>query len=295
MKGEDVTMNGSTLRKNGRRSEDEDLVNAYLTEIGRIPLLTAQDEIELGRRIEAGDKEAKQQLIEANLRLVVAIARRYVRNRSSLLDLIQEGNVGLMRAVDRFDYRRGFRFSTYATWWIRQAIVRAIGSQARTVRLPAHVEEALHRVERTAASMAGRLGREPTAAELAESTGLPRRTVQAVRQAAVPAVSLEQPIGGDACLGDFLADERAESPADARDHEDLGGDVERALATLRPTDRDVVCLRFGLGDAGSHTVEEIGARLDLPRARILRIEDHALRRLARPLRAARVQASTVSF
>jgi RNA polymerase primary sigma factor len=294
MKGEDVTMNGSTLRKNGRRSEDEDLVTAYLTEIGRIPLLTAQDEIELGRRIEAGGKEAKQQLIEANLRLVVAIARRYVRNRSSLLDLIQEGNVGLMRAVDRFDYRRGFRFSTYATWWIRQAIVRAIGSQARTVRLPAHVEEALHRVERTAASMAGRLGREPTAAELAESTGLPRRTVQAVRQAAVPAVSLEQPIG-DACVGDFLADERAESPADARDHEELAGDVERALATLRPTDRDVVRLRFGLGDAGSHTVEEIGARLNLPRARILRIEDHALRRLARPLRAAGVQASTVCF
>jgi RNA polymerase primary sigma factor len=243
----------------------------------------ATDELERSGRV---IREAKQRLTEGNLRLVVAVARRYARSRSSLLDLIQEGNVGLMRAVDGFEYRRGVRFSTYATWWIRQAVSRAVAEHSRTVRLPTHMLEMLPRLRCTAEALAAQLGRQPTPAELSHRTGVPRSTIRLLLEAAPPPVSLELPIGDDARLGDFLADPSTGSPVDGGVQADVATHVERALATLSPMDREIVRMRFGLGEAEPHTLEEVETRLKLTRARIRRIEARALRKLSRPLRTA---------
>ena len=255
--------------------------------VARKALLASLSEIEEHDRVV---RQAKKELMEANLRLVVSVAKRYLGSELSLLDLIQEGNIGLMKAVDRFQYRRGFKFSTYATWWIRQAITRAIADHSRTIRIPVHMVETLNRISRVNRSLVNEMGREPTPEELAQRTGVPARKVRLILESSRKPLSLETPIGDDSELGDFLEDKGAESPNDNLITQDLTLQVERALSTLSPKEKEILRLRFGIGEAGEHTLEEVGRRFSVTRERIRQIETKALRKLRHPLRGRALRA-----
>jgi RNA polymerase primary sigma factor len=259
----------------------EDPVRTYLKEIGRVSLLTAAQEVELGRQMEAGSLEAKHHLTEANLRLVVAIAKKYLGRGLSFLDLIQEGNLGLMRAVDKFDYRRGFKFSTYATWWIRQAVTRAIADQARTIRVPVHTLEIINKLGRVSRTLVQQLGREPTEAEIAEEMGMRPEKVREIMQVSQTPVSLESPVGldEDSTLADLVEDKEAMAPVEAASHTLLQEELAEVLSILTARERRVLQLRFGLIDGREHTLEEVGRRLGFTRERIRQTEAIALRKL----------------
>jgi len=235
-------------------------------------------------------RQAKRELMEANLRLVVSVAKRYLGSDLSLLDLVQEGNIGLMKAVDRFQYRRGFKFSTYATWWIRQAITRAIADHSRTIRIPVHMVETLNRISRVNRNMVNEMGREPTPEELAQRTGVPAKKVRLILESSRKPLSLETPIGEDSELGDFLEDKSTGSPNDSLLSQDLTSQVEKALATLSPKEKEILRLRFGIGEEGEHTLEEVGKRFAVTRERIRQIEAKALRKLRHPLRGRNLRA-----
>jgi len=265
----------------------DDPVRMYLKEIGRVNLLTAKEEVELAKEMEAGSEEARHHLTEANLRLVVSVAKKYLNRGLSSLDLIQEGNLGLMRAVEKFDYKRGFKFSTYATWWIRQAITRAIADQARTIRIPVHMVDTLNQLARVSRALLEQLGREPTEEELAYGMGITVDKVQELKKISQQPVSLESPIGEeeDSHLGDFVEDKMAIAPLEAASEAMFRNEVEDILATLRPRERRVVQLRFGLVDDEPRTLEEVGRRMGLTRERIRQIEATALRKLRHPSRS----------
>ena len=265
----------------------DDPVRLYLKEIGRVPLLTNDREKVLAERMMEGDESAKTELVEANLRLVVSIAKRYVGRGMYFLDLIQEGNLGLMKAVEKFDYTKGYKFSTYATWWIRQAITRAIADQARTIRIPVHMVETIHKVSRYSRQMLQELGREATAEEIGEKMGMSSDKVREIMKIAQDPVSLETPIGEeeDSHLGDFIPDDDTPSPADATSTNILREELERQLHTLTPREEHVIKLRFGLEDGRPRTLEEVGKEFDITRERIRQIEAKALRKLRHPSRA----------
>jgi RNA polymerase primary sigma factor len=263
----------------------------YLKEIGRVPLLSADEEIELAKRIEQGDEEAKQRLAEANLRLVVSIAKRYVGRGMLFLDLIQEGNMGLIKAVEKFNYRKGFKFSTYATWWIRQAITRAIADQARTIRIPVHMVETINKLIRVQRQLLQDLGREPTPEEIAEKMDFTPEKVREILKIAQEPVSLETPIGeeDDSHLGDFIEDQDALAPSDAAAYELLKEQLEDVLDTLTDREENVLRLRFGLDDGRTRTLEEVGKVFGVTRERIRQIEAKALRKLRHPSRSKRLK------
>ncbi len=265
----------------------DDPVRLYLKEIGRVPLLSSEREHELAQQMADGNVEAKKALVEANLRLVVSIAKRYVGRGMFFLDLIQEGNLGLMKAVDKFDYTKGYKFSTYATWWIRQAITRAIADQARTIRIPVHMVETIHKVSRYSRQMLQELGREATAEEIGEKMGMSADKVREIMKIAQDPVSLETPIGEeeDSHLGDFIQDEDTPAPADAASQTILREVIERELHTLTPREEHVIKLRFGLYDGRTRTLEEVGKEFNITRERIRQIEAKALRKLRHPSRA----------
>ena len=269
----------------------DDPVRMYLKEIGRVPLLTPEEEIELAKRIELGDLEAKRRLAEANLRLVVSIAKRYVGRGMLFLDLIQEGNLGLLKAVEKFDYRKGYKFSTYATWWIRQAITRAIADQARTIRIPVHMVETINRLVRVQRQLLQELGRDPLPEEIAEEMGISVDRVREIMKIAQEPVSLETPIGEeeDSHLGDFIEDQEAPSPADAASFSLLREQLEEVLETLTPREKKVLRLRFGLEDGRARTLEEVGQTFGVTRERIRQIEAKALRKLRHPSRSKRLK------
>ncbi|HAF66239.1 MAG TPA: RNA polymerase sigma factor RpoD [Clostridiales bacterium UBA9857] len=269
----------------------DDPVRMYLKEIGRVPLLTAEEEVELAKRMEMGDKEAKQRLIESNLRLVVSIAKRYVGRGMLFLDLIQEGNMGLIKAVEKFDYRKGYKLSTYATWWIRQAITRAIADQARTIRIPVHMVETINKLVRTSRQLLQELGREPTAEEIAEEMGLTPERVREIQKIAQEPVSLETPIGEeeDSHLGDFIEDQDALAPAEAASFVMLKEQIEEVLDTLNEREQRVLRLRFGLDDGKARTLEEVGREFGVTRERIRQIEAKALRKLRHPQRSKKLR------
>lgn len=264
-----------------------DPVRMYLKEIGRVPLLTADEEVSLALKIEQGDQEAKQRLAEANLRLVVSIAKRYVGRGMQFLDLIQEGNMGLMKAVEKFDYRKGFKFSTYATWWIRQAITRAIADQARTIRIPVHMVETINKLIRIQRQLLQELGKEPTPEQIAEKMGMPTEKVREILKIAQEPVSLETPIGeeDDSHLGDFIEDQEATSPAEHAAYELLKEQLEDVLDTLTDREENVLRLRFGIDDGRTRTLEEVGKVFGVTRERIRQIEAKALRKLRHPSRS----------
>jgi len=264
-----------------------DPVRMYLKEIGRVNLLTADQEVALALRIEKGEEEAKQELAEANLRLVVSIAKRYVGRGMQFLDLIQEGNMGLMKAVEKFDYRKGFKFSTYATWWIRQAITRAIADQARTIRIPVHMVETINKLIRIQRQLLQDLGREPTPEEIGAEMDMPTEKVREILKIAQEPVSLETPIGeeDDSHLGDFIEDQDATSPADHAAYELLKEQLESVLDTLTDREENVLRLRFGLDDGRTRTLEEVGKVFGVTRERIRQIEAKALRKLRHPSRS----------
>ena len=269
----------------------EDPVRMYLKEIGRVPLLTADEEIEIAQRMEQGDEEAKKKLAEANLRLVVSIAKRYVGRGMLFLDLIQEGNLGLIKAVEKFDYGKGFKFSTYATWWIRQAITRAIADQARTIRIPVHMVETINKLIRVSRQLLQELGRDPTPEEIAAAMEIPVERVREIQKVAQEPVSLETPIGEeeDSHLGDFIEDEDAPAPAEAASYILLKEQLESVLDTLTPREEKVLRLRFGLDDGRSRTLEEVGQEFGVTRERIRQIEAKALRKLRHPSRSRKLK------
>lgn len=262
----------------------DDSVKMYLKDIGRVPLLSADEELELAQKMSEGDEEAKNQLINANLRLVVSIAKRYVGRGMQFLDLIQEGNLGLMKAVDKFDYTKGFKFSTYATWWIRQAITRSIADQARTIRIPVHMVETINKLTKVSRVLLQQLGREPTQAEIAEAMGISEARVVEIQKIAQDPVSLETPIGeeDDSHLGDFIEDTSATAPIEAAEAKMLKEQVEEILSTLAPREAMVLILRYGLRDNRPRTLEEVGKVFNVTRERIRQIEAKALRRLKHP-------------
>ena len=271
----------------------DDPVRMYLKEIGRVPLLTADEEIELARRMEAGDESARHRLEEANLRLVVSIAKRYVGRGMLFLDLIQEGNLGLLKAVEKFDYSKGYKFSTYATWWIRQAITRAIADQARTIRIPVHMVETINKLVRISRQLLQELGRDPHPEEVAREMGISVARVHEIMKIAQEPVSLETPIGEeeDSHLGDFIEDEAALDPADAASVMLLKEQITEVLQTLAPREAEVLRLRFGLEDGRSRTLEEVGQSFGVTRERIRQIEAKALRKLRHPVRLHKLQGN----
>ena len=269
----------------------DDPVRMYLKEIGKVPLLSAEEEIELAKRMEQGDEEAKRRLCEANLRLVVSIAKRYVGRGMLFLDLIQEGNLGLIKAVEKFDFRKGFKFSTYATWWIRQAITRAIADQARTIRIPVHMVETINKLIRISRQLLQELGREPKPDEIAKEMDLPEEKVREILKIAQEPVSLETPIGEeeDSHLGDFIPDDDAPAPAEAAAFSMLKEQLIEVLDTLTPREQKVLRLRFGLDDGRARTLEEVGKKFDVTRERIRQIEAKALRKLRHPSRSKKLK------
>ena len=269
----------------------EDPVRMYLKEIGKVPLLSAEEEIELAKRMELGDQEAKKRLAEANLRLVVSIAKRYVGRGMLFLDLIQEGNLGLIKAVEKFDYRKGYKFSTYATWWIRQAITRAIADQARTIRIPVHMVETINKLIRVSRQLLQELGREPTPEEIAAEMNMPVERVREILKISQEPVSLETPIGEeeDSHLGDFIQDDNVPVPADAAAFTLLKEQLEEVLGTLTEREQKVLTLRFGLEDGRARTLEEVGREFNVTRERIRQIEAKALRKRRHPSRSRKLK------
>jgi len=269
----------------------DDPVRMYLREIGRIPLLTYEEELELAQKILEGDEEAKQKLAESNLRLVVSIAKKYVGRGMLFLDIIQEGNMGLIKAVDKFDYTKGFKFSTYATWWIRQAITRAIADQARTIRIPVHMVETINKLIRTSRHLLQQLGREPTPDEIAKEMELPVEKVMEIQKIAQDPVSLETPIGeeDDSHLGDFIPDDDSPAPQDSAAYTLLKEQLEEVMNTLTPREAKVLKLRFGLEDGKARTLEEVGKEFQVTRERIRQIEAKALRKLRHPSRSKKLR------
>ena len=287
----DIEIVAEKVDKSGDVSSErvaiDDPVKVYLKEIGRVPLLSPEEEIELAIKIADGDAEAKKRLCQANLRLVVSIAKRYLGRGMLFLDLIQEGNLGLLKAVDKFDYTKGFKFSTYATWWIRQAITRAIADQGRTIRIPVHMVETIHKVKKISSQLLHQNGHEPTADEIAEELEMPVDKVRDIMRVAQEPVSLETPIGEeeDSHLGDFIPDDDAPAPADAASHTLLREQLNEVLDTLTPREEKVLRLRFGLEDGRSRTLEEVGKEFKVTRERIRQIEAKALRKLRHPSRS----------
>ncbi len=269
----------------------DDPVRMYLREIGRIPLLTFEEELELAKKVLEGDEESKQKLAESNLRLVVSIAKKYVGRGMLFLDLIQEGNMGLIKAVEKFDYNKGFKFSTYATWWIRQAITRAIADQARTIRIPVHMVETINKLIRTSRHLLQMLGREPSPEEIAEEMEIPVEKVMVIQKIAQDPVSLETPIGeeDDSHLGDFIPDDESPAPHDSAAYTLLKEQLEEVMATLTPREAKVLKLRFGLEDGKARTLEEVGKEFQVTRERIRQIEAKALRKLRHPSRSKRLK------
>ena len=269
----------------------EDPVRMYLKEIGKVPLLSAEEEIELAKRMEQGDEAAKKRLAEANLRLVVSIAKRYVGRGMLFLDLIQEGNLGLIKAVEKFDYRKGYKFSTYATWWIRQAITRAIADQARTIRIPVHMVETINKLIRVSRQLLQELGREPTPEEIAEEMNMPVERVREILKISQEPVSLETPIGEeeDSHLGDFIQDDNVPVPAEAAAQTLLKEQLDEVLDTLTEREQKVLRLRFGMNDGRARTLEEVGREFDVTRERIRQIEAKALRKLRHPSRSRKLR------
>ena len=269
----------------------EDPVRMYLKEIGKVPLLSADEEIELAQRMEDGDEDAKKRLAEANLRLVVSIAKRYVGRGMLFLDLIQEGNLGLIKAVEKFDYRKGYKFSTYATWWIRQAITRAIADQARTIRIPVHMVETINKLIRVSRQLLQELGREPSPEEIAEEMNMPVERVREILKISQEPVSLETPIGEeeDSHLGDFIQDDNVPVPADAAAFSLLKEQLNEVLSTLTEREQKVLRLRFGLDDGRARTLEEVGKEFNVTRERIRQIEAKALRKLRHPSRSRKLK------
>ena len=269
----------------------DDPVRMYLKEIGKVPLLTAEEEIELAKRMEQGDENAKRKLAEANLRLVVSIAKRYVGRGMLFLDLIQEGNLGLIKAVEKFDYRKGYKFSTYATWWIRQAITRAIADQARTIRIPVHMVETINKLIRVSRQLLQEYGREPQPEEIAREMGISEEKVREIMKIAQEPISLETPIGEeeDSHLGDFIPDEDAPAPAEAAAFNLLKEQLMEVLDTLTPREEKVLRMRFGLDDGRARTLEEVGREFNVTRERIRQIEAKALRKLRHPSRSKKLK------
>ena len=269
----------------------DDPVRMYLKEIGKVPLLTAEEEVDLAKRMESGDEMAKRKLAEANLRLVVSIAKRYVGRGMLFLDLIQEGNLGLIKAVEKFDYRKGYKFSTYATWWIRQAITRAIADQARTIRIPVHMVETINKLIRVSRQLLQEYGREPLPEEIAEEMGISEEKVRDILKIAQEPVSLETPIGEeeDSHLGDFIPDDDAPAPAEAAAFTLLKEQLMEVLDTLTPREEKVLRLRFGLDDGRARTLEEVGKEFNVTRERIRQIEAKALRKLRHPSRSKKLK------
>ncbi len=269
----------------------EDPVRMYLKEIGKVPLLSADEEVELARRMSEGDEEAKKRLAEANLRLVVSIAKRYVGRGMLFLDLIQEGNLGLIKAVEKFDYQKGFKFSTYATWWIRQAITRAIADQARTIRIPVHMVETINKLIRVSRQLLQELGREPSPEEIAEELDMPVDRVREILKISQEPVSLETPIGEeeDSHLGDFIQDDNVPVPAEAAAQTLLKEQLDEVLSTLTEREQKVLRLRFGMNDGRARTLEEVGKEFDVTRERIRQIEAKALRKLRHPSRSRKLR------
>ena len=272
-------------------STTQDPVKMYLKDIGKVPLLSAEEEIELAQRMEAGDELAKKKLAESNLRLVVSIAKRYVGRGMLFLDLIQEGNLGLLKAVEKFDYRKGYKFSTYATWWIRQAITRAIADQARTIRIPVHMVETINKVTRVSRDLLQKLGREPLPEEVGEVMGLPKERVQEIMKIAQEPVSLETPIGEeeDSHLGDFIQDESIPTPVEATNQTLLHEQLDDVVSTLTEREQRVIKLRFGWDDGRPRTLEEVGKEFNVTRERIRQIEAKALRKLRHPNRSRKLK------
>ena len=287
----DIEIVAEKVDKSGDVSSErvaiDDPVKVYLKEIGRVPLLSPEEEIELAIKIADGDAEAKKRLCQANLRLVVSIAKRYLGRGMLFLDLIQEGNLGLLKAVDKFDYTKGFKFSTYATWWLRQAITRAIADQGRTIRIPVHMVETINKVKKISSQLLHQNGHEPTADEIAEELEMPVDKVRDIMRVAQEPVSLETPIGEeeDSHLGDFIPDDDAPAPADAASHTLLREQLNEVLDTLTPREEKVLRLRFGLEDGRSRTLEEVGKEFKVTRERIRQIEAKALRKLRHPSRS----------
>ena len=264
-----------------------DPVRMYLKEIGKIPLLTAEEELELAKQISEGSEEAKKRMVEANLRLVVSVAKHYLGRGMQLLDLVQEGNMGLLKAVEKFDYTKGYKFSTYATWWIRQSITRAVADQARTIRIPVHMVETINRVSRTSRSLVQELGREPTLREISQQLGIDEEKIAEVMKIAQDPVSLETPVGeeDDSHLGDFIPDGEVAEPAESASYNMLRQQLNEVMQTLSPRECKVLRLRFGLEDGRAHTLEEVGKEFDGTRERVRHIEAKALRKLRHPSRS----------